>query len=172
MTAPSAIELLAEVRRVGGWLTPKPPDTLGVDLPPSEMPRLAPLLAQRKHDLLMLLRPLDLPCIACGGMYRWQDRAGAWHCGQCEPDPSARHLRGVSLETLGNRAITLAAPTGDLPAVKEWVRVPGGAEGEVVLYREDGGEALVRLFRGGRLAWFDSAALVSELDWDRKGRQA
>jgi len=159
------MELLAEVRRVGGVLTPKPHDTLGVDLFPADMARLVPLLKQRKYDLLMLLKPLELPCIACGGMYRWQDAAGAWHCGQCEPDPSAHRLRGVSLEALGNRAILLRAPTSDLGEPGSWVRTPAGAAAEVVCYREDGGEVLTRTLRGERLAWYSPEQLSWESDW-------
>lgn len=165
MTAPSALDLLAEIRRVGGSLQPNPDGTLGVDLPKPDVPRLVPLIRQRKADLLMLLRPLKMPCLACGGAYRWQDSAGAWHCGNCEPDPRAHILRGVDGASLGNRAITLQPPAGDLPAPGSWAKTPTGEVAELVLYREDGGEVLMRTLKGERLAWYVPEALSWELDW-------
>ena len=168
MTAPSAIALLAEVRRAGGVLTPNPDGSLGVDLPAPEMHRLVPLLRQRKPDLLVLLRPLVLPCIGCGGMYRWQGGAGLWHCGRCEPDPSAHRLRGVTLETLGNQPITLQPPTGDLGAPGCWARTAAGDVVELVLYEASGVEVLTRLLKGAHLAWHRPELLHWEWDWEAR----
>jgi len=86
MTTPSAIELIAEVGRAGGWLTPNPNGTLGVDLPPAETPRLLEAIRQRKHDLLMLLRYPATACPACSGDRYWRDTVGLWRCERCEPD--------------------------------------------------------------------------------------
>lgn len=86
MTAPSAIELVAEVRRVGGSLTPNPDGTLGVDLPTPETKRLLPWLAERKPDLLILLRYPATPCPACDGDRFRPDAVGVWRCDRCEPE--------------------------------------------------------------------------------------
>jgi len=165
MTVPSAVNLLAEVRQLGGHLRPKNGGKLGVVLPEAEQARLLPAIRERKQDLLMLLRPLELPCIACGGMYRWQDTAGAWRCGKCEPDPRVHRLRGVTLETLGDRPIVLQPPTGDLGAPGSWARTPTGETMEVVLYRDDGAEVLMRTLKGDRLAWCRPEELRWEIDW-------
>ena len=170
MTTPTAIELLAEVQRVGGWLMPKPPDKLTVDLPKPEAARLLPAITERKAELLRLLHGKDEPCPTGDGVYGWEDRTGRWCCGRCQPSEHDRRLRGVSLETLGNRAITLRAPTSDLPAIREWVRTPTGT-GEVVLYSADGGEMLVRLFKGCRLAWYGRGDMEGELEWAARERK-
>ncbi len=37
---------------------------------------------------------IDLqPCPVCGGLERWQDLAGGWHCERCEPRTRATWLR-------------------------------------------------------------------------------
>jgi len=160
----TAIEVLHEVRAAGGSLTPLG-DGLRWRMPVEPPARLAEAVRERKADLLVLLRPLELPCIACGGMYRWLDTVGAWHCGHCEPDPRAHILRGVTLEVLGNRSISLTAPTSDLPAPGSWARTPTGATVELVLYRADGGEVLTRTLAGERLAWHAPEHLSWEIDW-------
>ena len=164
----TAIELLSEFRQAGGRLIPDG-DVLRWQSPVEPPPRLLEALRERKQDLLTLLRPLELPCLACGGMYRWADSAGAWHCGGCEPDPRAHRLRGVTLAVIGDhRAISLTAPTSDLPAPGSWARTAAGTVCELVLYRADGGEVLMRNLRQPEhLAWFDPAAVTWESDWGR-----
>lgn len=89
MTAPSAIQLLAEVRDLGGHLRPKPGGKLGVVLPEAEQPRLLPLLAQRKAALLVLLAYPATGCPGCNGDRFWRDGVGQWHCLRCEPETPA-----------------------------------------------------------------------------------
>jgi len=165
MTAPSALELLNEVRRVGGFMQPNPNGTLGVDLPPSATLRLLPLIRQRKTDLLMLLAEPDGPCPACNQRDRWLDAVGQWHCMMCAPNPAWRYLRGVTLEVLCNRAITLQPPTADLGAPGSWARTPNGNAAELVLYEATGAEVLMRSLKGERLAWFRPEDLSWEIDW-------
>lgn len=165
MTTPSALQLLSEVARVHGRIVPRPPDHIEVFIPEAEQPRLFPLLRQRKTDLLMLLAKPEGRCPAGHSPGYWQDAVGQWHCMDCEPKPEWRYLRGVTLDVLGNRPITLERPTGDLPAPKEWVRVPGGATAEVVLYEATGAEVLVRMLRSEQLRWFAAGELLSEMDW-------
>ncbi len=162
---PSAVALLAEVRRAGGYLTPNPNGTLGVDLPPADMQRLVPLLRQRKADLMVLLQRPEGRCPEGHDPYYWQDPAGAWHCGTCEPDPRAARMRGVTLAVLGERAFTTTPPTGDLPKPGSWARTPAGAVAELVLYQANGGEVLMRELNSGRLAWCAPEQLSWEMDW-------
>lgn len=166
MTAPTALQLIEEVRRVGGYIQPNPDGkTLGVDLPKPEVPRLLPLLRERKYDLLVLLAKPDGRCPAGHEPYYWQDSAGLWHCGRCEPDPRAHGLRGVTAAVLGDRCISLTPPVGDLPAPGYWYRTAAGAVGEVVLYASDGTEVLLRELRTGRLGWYRPETLAGEMDW-------
>ena len=164
----TASEVLREFRAIGGRLIPAG-EKLRWQSPVEPPPQLIEELRQRKTDLLVLLRSLELPCIACGGMYAWRDSAGAEHCGRCEPDPRAHRLRGVTLETLGSRPITLQPPTGDLPMPGYWYRTPAGAVGELVLYEAAGAEVLLRELSTGRLAWHRPETLVGEMDWGWTG---
>ena len=165
MTAPTAIDLLAEVARLGGRLTPKPPDRLRVALREPDLSRLLPAIRERKQDLLMLLQRPDT-CPECGGAGWWQTAAGDWRCGTCEPDPRAHRMRGVSLAVLGDRPIATTPPTGDLPMPGSWARTPAGAVAELVLYRADGGEVLMRSLRQpDRLGWYAPETLEWEMDW-------
>ena len=160
----TATEALAQFRAIGGRLTTDG-ERLRWEAPIEPTPGLLEALRQRKADLLALLTPTAMPCLACGGMFRWQDSAGAWHCGRCEPDPSAHRLRGVTLDTLGNRPIALQPPTSDLGQPGSWVRTPAGAAAEVVLYRADGAEVLTRSLKGERLTWYTPEQLSWEIDW-------
>ena len=160
----TAVQVLQEVRAAGGELIPEG-GRLRMRFPSEPPARLQDAIRERKRDLLMLLRPLELPCLACGGTYSWQDSVGAQHCGQCEPDPRARYLRGVTLETLGNRPIVLRPPTADLAAPGSWAKTRAGAVVEAVLYRDDGGEVLTRSLKGERLAWYAPEQLSWEIDW-------
>lgn len=36
------------------------------------------------------------PCPTCGGLERWQDLAGGWHCEQCEPRTAGPRLRELA----------------------------------------------------------------------------
>lgn len=165
MTTPSALELLAEVGRVHGRLVPRPPNHLEVFVPEIEQPRLLPWLRQRKTDLLMLLAKPEGRCPLGHEPGYWRDPVGRWHCMDCQPNPGWRYLRGVTPAVLGDRPITLEPPTGDLPAPREWVRVPGGETAEAVLYEASGAEVLVRLLRSEQLRWYPAGEIVSELDW-------
>jgi hypothetical protein len=169
-------QIIAEVQRVGGRLAFKPPNTLSVDLPAAVEPVLLPVLREHKPDLLRLLagKPPADPCPACGGQYWWQSAPGGlWACGRCYPDPRAARWRGVTLATLGGRQVILRAPAGDLPAVGEWCRLPGGTIGDLLAYTPDGGEALLRLFNPPgqrepdppRFVWVDSVRLAGEPEW-------
>lgn len=139
---------------------------------------VAPILARLREHRAEVRQVLaaagrDDTCPACGtATYRWQDSAGAWHCGRCEPDPRAARWAGVSIETLAGRAIVLTAPAADLAACGEWVRLPGGAVGDLLAYTPDGAEGLVRLFRPQpgqpELAWFPAERIVGELEWSRR----
>ena len=160
----TALEVMNEVRAAGGCLIPSG-EKLRWRMPVEPPPRLVAAIRERKADLLMLLRPLEMPCLACGGAYRWQDSAGAWHCGNCEPNPAWHYLRGVSLEVLGNRAIVLQPPAGDLPEPGSWAKTPTGEVAELVLFREDGVEVLMRTLKGERLAWYVPERLSWEVDW-------
>ncbi|HUX67165.1 MAG TPA: hypothetical protein VMV31_06730 [Terriglobales bacterium] len=163
MSAPSPAEIIAEVERAGGHLAFKPPNTLSVDLPSGAEPLLLPLLKEHKAEVLLQLEPL---CLKCGGMYRWKDSAGMWHCGYCEPDPGGHLWQGVELADLGGRAFVLTPPTGDLPAIREWVKTPLGWA-TVLACSLDGGDVFVRLFRPARrgpFTWLPSHSVVSELD--------
>lgn len=165
MTAPSALELLAEVRRLRGHLRLKPPDKLGVVIPEAEQPRLLPAIRQRKADLLMLLAKPDGACPAGHAPGYWQDAVGQWHCMGCEPSPVWRYLQGVTLEALGNRPITLEPPTADLGKPGGWAHTPTGKTVELVLYESSGAEVLMRYLNDGRLAWFRPEQLMWETDW-------
>lgn len=165
MTEQSALDLLAEVRRLGGHLRPKDGGRLGVVLPAAEQPRLLPAIRERKHDLLMLLARPEGACPAGHPPGHWQDAVGQWHCLECEPKPAWFYLRGVSLEVMGNRQITLEPPTGDLGRPGSWARTHSGAVVELVLYCADGREVLVRHIRAGRLEWFAPEQLLWEWDW-------
>ena len=83
----------------------------------------------------------------------------------CEPNPAWHYLRGVTLDVLGDRAITLTAPTSDLPAPGSWAKTPSGAVVELVLYRVDGAEVLMRSLKRDQLAWCEPAPLAWECDW-------
>lgn len=162
----AAVELLREaqaagirLRLVGGTIKATLPD------PPEAARPLIERLRQCKTDLLLLLAKPDGPCIAGHPPSYWQDSANAWHCMECEPNPAWHYLRGVTLAVLGNRSISLTAPAGDLPAPREWVRLPDGRTAEVALFEAAGTEVLVRLLHGERLIWFRPEQLLSELDW-------
>ncbi|HZT73413.1 MAG TPA: hypothetical protein VE996_07165, partial [Terriglobales bacterium] len=130
----AAAELLAEVRRLGGVLEFRPPDRIHYRLPPEQADRLLPAIREAKPELLRLLAasPRD-------------------------PDPRAARWAGVTLATLGDRAITLTAPARDLPAPREWVKTPAGL-GDLICWEASGAEGLVRLFRPRQgqaaLVWF------------------
>lgn len=142
-------------------------------------------LRQHRDDVRAILQhrqqvPAD-PCAACGTRYWWRLAEGdAWTCGRCQPDPRAARWRGVTLATLGDRGIVLHAPTGDLAAVGEWCRLPGGAIGDLLAYTPDGAEALLRLFSppgqpeldAPRFVWVDSGKLTGEAAWCGCGRRA
>ncbi|HVA65271.1 MAG TPA: hypothetical protein VNF74_16235 [Terriglobales bacterium] len=160
----TALQILAEFRQAGGRLIPEG-DGLRWESPVQPPPRLIEGARQRKRDLLVLLAKPEGRCPAAHPGNYWQDPAGQWHCMECEPSPTQHRLRGVTLETLGNRAISLVPPVGDLPARGSWAILPSGAAAELVLYRDDGGEVLMRHLGGERLAWFKPEALMWEVDW-------
>ncbi|HZT72895.1 MAG TPA: hypothetical protein VE996_04520 [Terriglobales bacterium] len=169
----TAQQVLAEVQAVGGHLWLLPPDRIGWDLPDAAVPELVPAIRAAKPELLRLLAAgRDDTCPACGtSTYRWQDSAGAWHCGKCEPDPRADRWEGVTLATLGDRAITLTAPARDLPAPREWVKTPAGL-GDLICWEASGAEGLVRLFRPRQgqaaLVWFPAERIIGEIEWSRR----
>ena len=39
-----------------------------------------------------------VPCTACGGLERWQDATGAWHCQHCDRDGLDRSLMLVGCQ--------------------------------------------------------------------------
>ncbi|MGH9475067.1 MAG: hypothetical protein ACRD1C_01915 [Terriglobales bacterium] len=86
MTGTTAIQLIEEVKRAGGRVTVRLPDTLSVDLPRTAMERLAPLLKAAKPELLRLLAKPEGPCPACRTTAWRQDFVGAWLCAACLPD--------------------------------------------------------------------------------------
>lgn len=161
----TAVQVLSEVRAAGGRLTALPPDRLRYEIPHALVPRLEPEIRAHKFGLLALLKTLELPCIACAGMYRWQDSVGDWHCGHCEPDQRANRLRGVDLAVLGDRNIVRQPPASDMPEPGSWARTPAGAVVELVLFEVAGAEVLCRELRSGRLGWFAPSALLWEADW-------
>ncbi len=159
----TALEVLREVQAAGGSLTPLE-DGLRIRMPAAPPARLLDAIRERKQDLLALLHRPDA-CPECSGMYWWQDSVGLWRCGTCEPDPRAARMRGVTLAILGDRAFCTTPPTGDLPQPGSWARTPAGAFAELVLYRADGGEVLVRTLKGERLLWHRPEDLVGEEAW-------
>lgn len=86
MTAPSAANILAEVRQLGGHMRAKAGGKLGVMLPEAEKTRLLPAIRERKSDLLMLLRYPATACPACNGDRYWRGEVGLWRCAKCEPE--------------------------------------------------------------------------------------
>lgn len=138
---------------------------------------VAPILARlREHraevrQVLAAAGRNDL-CPACNrAEYRWQDAAGRWHCGRCDPDPRAARWAGVTLETLGDRSISLTPPARDLPAPREWVWTPAGPA-DLLCWESSGAEALVRLLRPrpgqAELVWFPAERITGELEWSRR----
>lgn len=168
----TAQQVIAEVRAVGGQLWFQAPDRVCWDLPQAAAEVLIPAIRATKPDLLRLLATgRDDTCPACGtATYRWQDSAG-WHCGRCQPDPRAARWAGVTLATLGDRAISLTPPARDLPAPREWVQTPAGLA-DLLCWEVSGAEGLVRLFRPRQgqpaLVWFPAEHIVGELEWARR----
>ncbi|HUX68641.1 MAG TPA: hypothetical protein VMV31_14230 [Terriglobales bacterium] len=160
----TALQILNEFRQAGGRLIPEG-DGLRWESPVQPPPRLIEAARQRKLDLLVLLAKPEGRCPAGHPQLWWQDSAGLWHCGECEPGPAQHRMRGVDLETLAGRSITLVPPVGDLPARGSWAILPSGAAAELVLYRDDGGEVLMRHLEGERLGWYKPEALRWEIDW-------
>jgi hypothetical protein len=177
----SVLDLIAEAERLGIRFVLA--DTGVLARGPATLTReqAAPLLdrlRQHRDDVRAILQRRqqvpDGPCNRCGGRYWWQATPGdAWTCGRCAPDPRAARWRGVTLATLGGRQVVLRAPAGDLPAVGEWCRLPGGTIGDLLAYTPDGGEALLRLFNPPgqrepdppRFVWVDSVRLAGEPEW-------
>jgi hypothetical protein len=160
----TAAQTLAEVGEAGGWFRVLD-GKLTYGLGHGSAERLEPAIHAHEADLLVLLRPLELPCITCGGVYQWQRQSGEWCCATCEPDPRAARMAGITLAVLGDRPISTTPPTSDLPAPGYWYRTPRGNVGEVVLYEATGAELLLRDLRSGQLGWFRPETLVGELDW-------
>lgn len=120
--------------------------------------------------------PPSTRCPAGHPPYWWrQHESDPWRCGRCEPDPRAARWQGVTLATLGDRRITLTAPSGDLPVPREWVGTPAGVA-DLLCWTDDGAEGLVRLFhpRNGQcpFIWFPAARIVGEVEWARRERRA
>ncbi len=163
----TAGEILAAAQRAGVRVAFKPPNTLSVDLPAAAEPIWLPLLREHKPEIIAALRqPPSEPCPAGHPAYWWRLReTDPWRCGRCDPDPRAARWHGVTLATLGERQIVLRAPTGDLPAVGEWCRLPGGELGDLLAYTPDGSEALLRLLSPGqpdapRFSWAEPDGLT------------
>ncbi|MGH9525052.1 MAG: hypothetical protein ACRD2F_00130 [Terriglobales bacterium] len=171
-------QIIQDFVAAGGRIAFRPPDTLSVDCPPAAKP-LVPLLKEHKPAIIAALRepPAD-PCPACAGRYWWRLREGdGWACGHCRPDPRGARWRGVTAATLGDRRIMLHAAAADLPKCGEWVRLPGGAIGDLLAYTTDRIEALVRLLIRGvpegeppRFAWVAADRIAGELEWSRRAR--
>ncbi len=181
MTSVSVLDLIAQAEHLGIRFVVADGTVKAVGPATLQREQAAPLLdrlRQYREDVRAILAsrnevPAD-PCPTCAGRYWWRLReGGGWACGRCTPDPRAARWRGVTLATLGDRRIVLRAPTGDLPACGEWVRLPGGAIGDLLAYTQDGCEALVRLFPPPgqpepdppRFVWVESARLAGEPEW-------
>ncbi|HUX67790.1 MAG TPA: hypothetical protein VMV31_09905 [Terriglobales bacterium] len=160
----TAAQVLEEVRDAGGWFRVVD-GGLSYDLGAARAGRLKPAIREREADLLMLLVKPEGACPGGHAGNYWQDAVGQWHCMECEPGPAQHRMRGVDLATLGSRAIVLPPPTSDLGAPGSWVRTPARETAEVVCYRADGGEVLVRTLKSDRLVWFDPAVLAGEETW-------
>lgn len=127
-------------------------------------PEVLALVLQRRTAAAAPLVPQER-CPSGHPQYWWLDAGGARHCGECVPSPAQRRMRGVDLDVLAGRSITLVAPAGDLPARGSWALLPSGAVAELVLYEAAGAEVLMRNIQDERLGWFRPEALRWEIDW-------
>ncbi|HZT72219.1 MAG TPA: hypothetical protein VE996_01040 [Terriglobales bacterium] len=174
MSTASVLDLIREAEAAGIRLRVDG-DKVKAALPDPPGP-VAPILARLRQHRTEVRQALsatgrDDACPACGtAAYRWQDAAG-WHCGKCEPNPRAARWAGVTLATLGDRAISLTPPARDLPTPREWVMTPAGLA-DLLCWEVSGAEGLVRLFRPRQgqpaLVWFPSERIVGEIEWARK----